>query len=64
MATNEIVDVYALNFSSDAYAEVLIPAVAEGFTTDSKKPQLFKLIPPFLGGFGLPPFVPKPNPMP
>jgi hypothetical protein len=60
----ELVDIYAMNYSTDAFATVVIPQTAQGFAPGSDKQETFKLIPPFLGGMSMPPFVPKSPPAP
>jgi hypothetical protein len=59
----EIIDIYALNYSVNAYAKFLIPQTAQGYMPGSDKQETFKLIPPFLDAF-LPPFEPKAPPAP
>ncbi len=60
----ENIDIYAMNYSTDAFAEVLIPQTAEGYAAGSDKRETFRLIPPVLAARGLPPFVPKSPPAP
>lgn len=57
----EIVDVYAMNYSTDAFATILIPQTADGFAVGSDKQETFKLIPSMFAGSAFP-FVPKSPP--
>jgi hypothetical protein len=55
----EIVDIYAINYSTDAFAQVMIPQTAQGYAPGSDKEETFKLIPSTFAGMGMLPFVPK-----
>jgi hypothetical protein len=59
---SEFVDIYAMNYSVDAYVQVSIPATAQGFAVGSGKRDTFKLISPLHAGMGIPPFAPKSQP--
>jgi hypothetical protein len=59
----EIVDIYAMNYSINAFARVLVPPTAQGYMPGSDKLETFKLIAPVFAGMGLLPFVPKSPPV-
>jgi hypothetical protein len=63
LGPGDFVDIYAMNYSTDAFAEVMIPETAQGFAPGSAKQETFKLIPPITLGMGLLPFVPKSPPV-
>jgi hypothetical protein len=58
----EVVDIYAMNYSADAFAKVLTPQTAQGYLPGSDKLETFKLIPPTFSGMVMEPFAPKPKP--
>ena len=64
IAPGESVDIYAMNYSTDAVAQVTIPPTAQGFVPGGERVETFKLIPPFLSGALIGPFVPKAPPAP
>jgi hypothetical protein len=53
-----------MNYSTDAVAQVTIPPTAQGFVPAGEKIETFKLIPPFLSGATIGPFIPKGPPGP
>jgi hypothetical protein len=55
----EHVDIYAMNYSTDTFAQLSIPPTAQGSTAGSDNQDTFRLIAPFLSGVIIPPFTPK-----
>jgi hypothetical protein len=59
----EIIDIYAMNHSTDAFARVLVPQTAQGYMPGSDKRETFKLVPPVFLGMAIKPFAPKSPPV-
>lgn len=62
IGAGDFIEIYALNYSTSAFAELMIPQTAQGFAPGSEKQETFKLIPSISMGMGLLPFVPKSPP--
>jgi hypothetical protein len=49
-------DIYVRNYSDNAFAEILLPKIAQGQVPGSEQLHSFKLASSLFGGFYLPPF--------
>lgn len=64
IGAGDFVEIYAMNFSTDAFASIVIPETAQGLALGADKPTSFKLIPALAPAVGVEPFVPKAPPTP